>query len=248
MKKNTFKTLLGGAALAGAMMFVPVSTFALDANAASTSSLHVGRDGIVKVINAEVTAISGNLISAITRFKDNVVSWAFTTNATTTVAANDTVGTSTAGISVGDRLAVAGTLSSIGASVINVNATAIKDITSTQNFRAKTGTVQSVNSANGTFTVKLKDDKVVTVQTNANTAWKGTVATLATLPLNAKVVITGTANADNTVITATQVAVKGDKKSDDTSSKGSKRDWDDNGRHSGFFKGSFGFNGGFNHR
>lgn len=168
MKTTSIKTLLGSIVVAGAIMSVPVSAFAANARASTTASFYVNGDGIVHVINAEVTSISGNIVNAISRFKNNVVTWAFNTNASTTIFANNSGVASTADIKVGDKLNVVGALNTLG-TTISVNATKIKDKTSMSLWRTKTGTIQSVNLTNGTFVLKENNGKSVTVQTNANT-------------------------------------------------------------------------------
>lgn len=228
MKTSNLKTLFSGIAIAGALMAIPVSTFA--ANASTTAAVRINGDGMVHVINAEVTSISGNIINAVTRFKNSVVNWAFTTNASTTIAANNSLTGTTADIGVGDRLKVNGLVSAFG-STISVQANAIKDITSMASWRVKSGTVQSVNTANGTFVLK-QDDKLVTVQTNASTTFtlanktaSTTPVTLALLTVNSKVMVSGVMNAEGTSMTATKVTVK---KTDDNKSKHEwKKEWKD---------------------
>ncbi len=232
MKTSNLKTLFSGIAIAGALMAIPVSTFA--ANATTSAAVRINGDGIVHVINAEVTSISGNIINAVTRFKNSVVNWAFTTNASTTIAANNSLTATTTDIRVGDRLKVNGLVSAFG-STISVQANTIKDITSMASWRVKSGTVQSVNIANGTFVLK-QDDKLVTVQTNASTTFalankignqtaSTTPMTLALLTVNSKVMVSGVTNADGTSMTATKVTVK--VTNDNKSKHEWKKEWKD---------------------
>ncbi len=230
MKTSNLKTLFSGIAIAiaGALMAIPVSTFA--ANASTTAAVRINGDGMVHVINAEVTSISGNIINAVTRFKNSVVNWAFTTNASTTIAVNNSLTGTTTDISVGDRLKVNGLVSAFG-STISVQANAIKDITSMTSWRVKSGTVESVNTANGTFVLK-HDDKLVTVQTNASTTFtlanktaSTTPMTLIGLTVNSKVMVSGIMNAEGTSMTATKVAVKAT--SDNKSKHEWKKEWKD---------------------
>jgi hypothetical protein len=215
MKKNTLKTLFGSLAIGAAIMAVPVSTFA--ANATSSTSIRINGDGIVHIINAEVTSISGNIINAVARLKNNLVNFSFTTNASTTISTKGNTATSSSAITLGDRLKVTGTLASIG-STIGINATTIKDVTKTSvriKHTSKTGTLTSVNTSNGTFvlTSDNKSNKSVTVQTNATTTFismTGTTTVLSAIPLNTTVKVTGTLNADGTVLTATTVTARMD--------------------------------------
>lgn len=256
MKTTSLKTLLGGAALAGTLMFMPFAAFALDATATTSSSLRISRDGVVHIMNAEVTSVTGTLINAITRFKNTVVNWALSTNASTTVdvsnatqAANDVL--------VGDRINVIGTVTTLGSS-LGLNATAIKSFapslkgkaTSTASARGISGTIASVSAGSGTFTMKTSYDTMVTVHTNASTTWKiakatGTVS-LANLKAGMKATVVGTAFADGTAVTATRVIAKLDddtkRKENKGSSHGLKNGWkekedrDNHGEHKGFLK------------
>lgn len=205
MKTTTLKRVLGSALLAGTFALLPSATFA--ASATSSTSVHIGGNGIVRIINAEVTSISGNIINAVTNFKNNIVNWTITTNASTTIAANNSLTASTTDIHVGDKLRVTGPLSVIG-STLGVTATKVKDVTSTQSLHTKVGKIQSVNTANGTFVITT-DNKQMTVQTNSATVLKNgtTTVALASLAVNSYVKVTGVTNADTTVITASSVTV-----------------------------------------
>lgn len=225
--KISIKTVFGSLALVSAFIMTPM-VFAADAT--TTSSVRINGDGIVQVTNAEITSISGNIINAITRFKNNIATWVFVTNASTTIATNNSVTASTtnpmANINIGDRLNVTGVLATFG-SVISVNATKIKDITSLVIFGGKSGTVQSVSTSTGTFVIN-SNNKLITVQTNASTTFSltgtSTPLTLDGLILNSKVRVMGTASSDGASITATSVIVKTMKIDNDTDSKGEKND------------------------
>lgn len=257
MKTKTLKTLLGGAAMAGTIMFMPIAASALDANATTSSSLRIDRNGTVSIMNAEVTSVTGNVISAITRFKNTVVNWAFATNASTTISVSNTTALSN-DVLVGDRINVTGAVTTIG-SALGLNAASIKSFmpmtkqhsTSTKATYGVSGKVMSIHTGNGTFVVKTSNGKLVTVQTNASTTWKLAKATgttsLANLATNAKVMVLGTASADGALLTATHVVAKLDgdsekkeKKSSKGSSHGLKNGWkdkedrDNRGEHKGF--------------
>ena len=75
------------------------------------------------------------------------------------------------------------------------------------------GKISSVNSANGSFVI-TKGDRSVTVQTNASTTImvNGTATTtLASVQAGDEVKVSGTPNADGSVITATKVVVRTEK-------------------------------------
>jgi hypothetical protein len=202
MKTNTLKTLFGSVALGAALFAAPVATFAADVRASSTASFRINHNGVVQVLNAEVTSISGSVINAVTRLKDSVVNWAFTTNASTTIVTSGLQATSTPSlIRIGDRISVSGTLLSIG-STMNVTAAKVVDTTLLASWKTKSGKVQSVNTSN---------DKTITVITTASTQFKLNKATstntLAQLAPDQKVVVYGTISADGTSITAAKVVL-----------------------------------------
>lgn len=247
MKSTSLKTLLSSAALAVSLMAVPMATYAADAT--STTSLRINDNGIVHVLGVEVTSISGNIINAITHFRDTIANWAFTTNASTTIAANSSLTATTSDVHIGDRLNVTGALTSIG-STFGVAATKIIDVTSMGDVRAKSGTVQSVSTSTGSFVMK-SEDKLITVQTNVSTIFSlgGTASTLASLPIDSKVFVAGTSNADGTIIIASKVVLKnaiggfmgmmGRFYGDSLSVKnedGDNEDQNSNGMHGGFLK------------
>lgn len=252
MKIHTLKKTLGSVALLSALMVAP-SAFA-GTMATTTGQAMIGHNGNVVVRNAEVTSVSGNVVNAIARFANIVTSWVFTTNASTTIGANNTTSASTTDIHVGDRINVAGTLSALG-SVVSVNASKIMDKTSMTSFKSKVGTIQSVNTGNGTFVLKT-GAKTLTVQTNATTAFTvkttatstATATTLSALPINGTVEVQGTVNGDGTVLTATKVLVKPTiMKTDKKSWEDLKKEWKDtrkedkeNGNRKGLFHISLG--------
>ena len=135
MKKLTIAKTFGAAALLGAFAVTPA--FALDAN----SSVTINADGNVRVINAEVTSISGNVINAVTHFKNLVTNWMFTTNASTTVKGGASATSSISGIAVGDKLDVAGILTSFG-QPISITASKIVDFKTSS---SGTSTASSTN-------------------------------------------------------------------------------------------------------
>lgn len=249
MKSSTTKTLFSSVVLAGALFSIPVAVFAENATTA-TPQVRINGDGIVTVKNTEVTSISGNIINAVSRFKNTLLSWTFTTNASTTMAGN----TLPADIQVGDKLSISGALSSFG-STIAVTVNKIMDINSMTSRRTKSGTVQSITMSNTTFVAKM-GDKLITVQTNASTTFvfdgKATsTAAFTSLVVGGKVSVTGTLSTDGTTIIATKVSlkiekeserVKKEKKLNEGSNHGLKNGWKDkedrtnSGEHKGFLK------------
>lgn len=199
--------------VAGSLLLMPVSAFAEEVKVSQGTSFRITQDGVVHVLGAEVTSVSGSVVNAVTRLKNTVINWAFTTNASTTVSTGGKPVAALADIRVGDKLNVSGTLASLG-STITVSANKIADITLLASWRVKTGTVQSVNTGNGTFVLK-SDDKTFTVATNASTTYKLAAATstntLAGLAIGTKVMVYGTLSNDGAVLTASKVVAKTDK-------------------------------------
>lgn len=251
MKITSIKKTLGSIALLGVFTITP-ALFA--ANASTTASVRINEDGIVHIVNAEITSISGNVIQAITHFKNNVANWTFTTNASTTIAANNTKAASTTDLKIGDRLNVTGALATLG-STISVSASKIMDLTSYLPWKTTSGTVKSINTSNGTF-ILMSGDKLITVQTNASTTFAlkssaSTTTTLSSLVLNTNVKVFGTITSDGTDITATKVIAKTtenkdnknkEKKDNNGKDNGLKNGWkdkedrDNTGKHEGFLK------------
>jgi hypothetical protein len=251
MKSTSMKKLFGSFALATA--FIAMPAFA-STNASTTASVHINGDGIVHVVGAEVTSVTGNVVNAMLHFKNSIATWAFTTNTSTMIAANNSQTASTTDIHVGDKINVTGALTALG-SVVSVNATKIRDITTTGLLRSKSGTVQSVNLTNSTFVLKTGDSKTMTIQTNANTVF--TVApttfggvtsttTLAALALNGRVNVSGVTNADGSVLTATKVTVRPSMSTKEDHEDKTKKESHDNGNHKGFLKSKVGL--GFGNR
>lgn len=205
MKTTTTRNVIAGVMIASCFAITPL--FA--ANASSTASVHINGNGVVQVINAEVTGISGNLISAITRFKNSVMNWTFTTNASTTIKANNSLSGTLSDIRVGDKLHVKASTGTLASSTSLV-ATKIQDVSSMQSWKTKEGTVQSVNASSGSFVLKTRE-KTLTVAGTASTTIKQSFSTstltLATIPLNSRVVVTGRLSADGTSLLASRVLV-----------------------------------------
>jgi len=217
---------LGSAALTVAFALLPLAASAATVNASSTG-VFINQSGIVRVIGADVTAVGNGVINAMTTIGSTVLNWIVNISASTKVSGNGTVNASTTGISIGDRIAFKGALTSAGTS-LNVAASKIVDITTLPFKRIVSGKISSVNSVNGSFVI-THDDKSITVQTNASTtiSVNGATTTLASLQIGEKVLVAGTPNADGSIVTATKVVVRtsGEKsKGDDNRGKGKNKD------------------------
>lgn len=186
----------------------PIATFAAEDSVSNQTKVKINSDGIVTIVNAEVTSISGNIIGAVSRFKNTVMNWSFLTSATTTFTGTHGAATTSGNVALGDRINVTGALSSIG-STLGLTVFKIHDVTAQSEWKVKNGRVQSINTTNGTFVLK-SDEKLITVKTNASTSFLlGNVAstTLSSMMLNSKVKVYGSFSADGSTFTATKIVV-----------------------------------------
>ena len=213
---------IGSAALTAAFVLMPFAASAATLNASSTTGVIISPNGIVRVIGADVTSIGSGFINAATTLGNTVLNWIVNISAATKVSGNGTVNASTTGISIGDRIAFKGTLTGT-TSPFTVAASKVRDITKSL-FPFKHvigGKVSSVNSAGGSFVI-TKGDRSITVQTNASTTitFNGSATTtLASVQAGDEVKVSGTPNADGSVVTATNVVVREHDEDDDKDNK-----------------------------
>lgn len=202
--------ILGTLGIASAFMVaVPTTTLALDVT--STTKLYVEDSGNLHVSGAEVTSVSGNIINAVTRFKDSVVNMVITTNASTTIAANNSKTATTADIQTGDKLSISGMLTGFG-STISLTATKIRDITSMQYWRVKSGNITSVSPASNSFTITHGKINLV-VQLTASTTIRlanDAAGTISGLKVGDRVKTSGLIRNDGSLLVASTVQVKDD--------------------------------------
>lgn len=213
------KTLLGTVTLASAFFVIPAAY-------AATSAVHVGSNGNIWLSGLQVTSVTGSTITGSLMFPNGTTPVVVTTNASTTIKSDPTGVSNIASLKIGDMLNLSGTLTSINTS-INLTAQKIKNTTTLGMWRTKSGTVQTVNTASGSFTLitseKKQSPKTITVQTNGNTAFhlnnKATSTFNGVVTANTKVHVYGTLNTDGTVLTATKVVVKNTDDNDDKKDK-----------------------------
>ncbi len=198
------------------MLALPLAASA-DTTANANAGLFINGSGIVRAIGAEVTAISGSVISAITHFGSNVITWSITTNGDTKYTG---AATSSASIKVGDKISVAGTLTGVG-STLSVTATKVREAGDKMMHRIYAGTIASINAAAGTF-VLTSGNTSTTVQTDGNTKFSlnGAASAFSSLIVGEKVGIKGTQSSTTSVVTATQVSARTEDKNKDDSDKG----------------------------
>lgn len=235
---NRIQTVLGSAALTSLLMVAPLIASADTLNANASSGVVISPSGIVRVIGADVAAVSNNVVNAVTHFGNVVLNWVINVSASTSIAANGSKNATTTDIKVGDKVNFTGSITSSAGNVLTVAATKIRDLTNFPLRHIAEGTVSNVNTVDGTFTLTHKGRTAV-VQTNASTtiAVKGATTTLASLAAGAKVNVAGASNAAGSVITASRIVVQtnnkdqkdndnddGDDKKRDKSGKGKSGD------------------------
>lgn len=207
---NRIQTVLGSAALTSLLMVAPLIASADTLNANASSGVAINQSGIVRVIGADVAAVSNNVVNAVTHFGNVVLNWVINVSASTSIAANGSKNATTTDIKVGDKVSFTGSITSSAGNVLTVAATKVRDLAGFPLRKVAEGTVSNVNTVGGTFTLTHKG-RTVMVQTNASTtiAVKGaTTTTLASLAAGAKVNVAGTPNTDGSVITATRIIVQ----------------------------------------
>ncbi|OGG52479.1 hypothetical protein A2851_05585 [Candidatus Kaiserbacteria bacterium RIFCSPHIGHO2_01_FULL_53_29] len=168
----------------------------------------ISHSGQALVRGAQVSAISGSTITAVTTAGASTLTWTVATDGSTTFLAASGGGSSLSQIAVGHTISFAGALSGTG---LNVKATAVKNWTVGANERSVSGAVQSINSAGTSFVIGNGNDnkKLATVQLSGSTVitLNGATTSFTSIATGNKVKATGTANADGTVLTATSVII-----------------------------------------
>lgn len=231
--KTNFSTTKSIRFMLLSLFLIPITSHALD-----LPSLQINHSGKIVLSGAEVTAVSGDTITSVIRLKNATTTATIKTNASTTVQVkggkeSNTSLYSTASVKVGDIINISGIFTGFGSS-LNLTAEKIHNLTSLfMSLRLKSGKVESVNAVNGSFVVKTKDNKLVTVTTTATTTFylanKATSTFPSAIAVNGNVNVEGVLNSSGTVLAASTVRVspsekyKENKKDDDKGQKGFKR-------------------------
>lgn len=233
MKSNFIKSFPGSLMLSFAVLLVPMTSYAVD-----LPSVQINNSGKINVSSAEVTSVSGDTITGIIKLKNATTSATIKTNASTTVQmkgdkqASSNVYSSSS-VKVGDIINISGIFTGFTTS-LNLTADKIRNLTALfVSVRLKSGKVESVNVASSSFVIKTKDNKLVTVVTNATTTFqlsnKATTTLASGIVVNGKVDVKGVLSADGSVMTASVVTIsksqkyKEDEKDNDKSQKENKR-------------------------
>ncbi len=203
---------MGSVGIASLLMIMPFAASAQSLQAEQSAGVFISPSGIVRVIGANVTAVSSGVVHAMTTIGSVVMNWVVNVSATTKTSADGEKTATTTNIKLGDKVAFSGMLASSTGSVLTVAATKIREMIAKPFRHFGAGTITSVNSGAGSFVISHGNTSL-TVQTTASTTVKrsGQPTTLASLQIGEKVVITGTPNADGTIIAATSIEVRSQK-------------------------------------
>lgn len=212
MKTNISNRISRALMLSLALLVVPVST-----NALNIPSLQVNQNGNVNITSAQVVAVSGDTITSVIAFKNATSSAVIKTTASTTVstqggAKGSTSVSSVSNIKVGDIINISGIFTGFN-SALTLTASKIHNITARISIFQKSGKIESVNTANNTFVLRVKDNKGITVMTTASTTFylanKATTTFVTAVSANGNVSVSGVLSADGTTMTAQAITVSG---------------------------------------
>ncbi len=135
---NTLKKILGTTTLA-VLVCMPIAASADSIGARGGTGVFVGENGVVHVLGAQVSAISGNVISAFTSIGNVVMNWTINASSDTKIAGGGSKSATVADLHVGDKIAFSGTNST--SSPLTISARKIVDITTTPPRTHKTDTM-----------------------------------------------------------------------------------------------------------
>ena len=120
--------VLGSLAFVTVITFVPFVSSAHELHASNTTAVAINSHGIIRLVGAEVTAVTNGVVDATVTFGSTIMHWFIDTTTTTKIFANDSKNASTTALAVGDRISVVGSLSSTS-SPFTIVATKIHDWT-----------------------------------------------------------------------------------------------------------------------
>src|SRR3989344_6584068 len=238
---NRIQTVVGSAIVASLFAIMPLAASADTLGVNGATGVVISPNGIVRVIGADVTAVSNGIVNAATTIGSTVINWIVNISAATKIGANGSANATTTDITAGDKVSFAGTVSSSICSTITVAASKIRDMTTFPKAHVVPGTITSIGS-NGSFTLS-HGDSTLTVNTTASTtlAADGATTAFSSLETGDRVLVAGTANADGSVITASKIVVKDNNKDkdDDDDDRGDHGKRASNGKNFGGFGGFF---------
>lgn len=182
----------------------------------STTSVVMGKEGLIQVMGAKVVSVSGNDINVSVLFGNSPLNFVVKTTSTSKLNGRLLTDASTLSLlKVGDSIGFAGIVASSTSSSIVVNGNyvvsqALYNNQGTEDKNSFQGAVKSINTTDNSFTLQLKSGVIVKVLVLNNTVitTDNVVKTLASLQLENKVKVTGTLNTDGNIITASKVSIE----------------------------------------
>jgi len=212
MYMHRIKKTLGAFLIGSALLVIPAITSAHEVSGNAKSGLGVGihADGIVRVIGAEVSSVSNNVVNAFTTLGGVVMNWAVSIGNSTEIFGNGSANATTSTITAGEKISFSGRLTGVG-STLQVSADTVSDMSAKvlkKMGRSAWGEVTSVNSGNASFVLEFKNQSVV-VETNSDTdiMVEGEEGSFGSIVAGDEVRVAGTWNSDTSVLTATKIAV-----------------------------------------
>lgn len=165
----------------------------------------IGAAGATLVRGAQVTSLSGGVITASTVLGSTTLTWTVRTSATT-----EFVGGAKAfsDIKTGDVINFSGKLDAT-ASALTVDAKVVRDTKEAPKSKSFEGTVSAVSAATSSFELATKKSSVIRVNTTSSTVIMndGRSAPLAALSAGARVEAAGAFDAKTNTLTASRVKI-----------------------------------------
>ena len=193
----------------GTSKFKASGSESMKAPAGSKVEIAIGDNGKVRVGGAKITAINGATISAVSTWGSLSFNWTVMTNGSTQFLRLYGGASGLSEMAVGDFISFQGMLDT-NASSPTVTATAVKDWSIQKTRATFNGTVQSANSADGSFVLTTENRGNITVKTTSTTkiAKGGIVGVFADIMVNAKVTASGLWNNLTNILEASEVKIK----------------------------------------
>jgi hypothetical protein len=206
---QTAAVLLVAAAVAAAFTIAPLFASAKSSDnkirtVESGTTVSIANNGSVLVRGAEVTAVSGDVITARTQWGDTNISWKVETDNDTNFLQKNGSTVSASDIKAGNTVSFAGTLDADAGS-FSVDADVVKNWSLASGTVALTGTVTSLNDDADSFVMRLANGTNVTVTTSGSTTIKG--GTFGDVDVNDRIVVSGTYTSGTSVLAASKIGV-----------------------------------------
>lgn len=209
--KNIFRTIGLMSVIGAIFATVPVLVSADEGKSRSNVpnfEIHIIDNGNTLVRGAQVTAISGNTITATTALGSTTLSWLVKVNGATDFIHKYSGTSSLADVSIGDQLSFSGKIDTT-ASQLTVNAKVIKNWSVGESRATISGTIDSVNVSQNTFVLVGKKQATTTVAVSGSTSiWKnGATTTFSSLIVGNILKVSGIFNSQNKILTAEKIVV-----------------------------------------